>query len=55
MQDNGEPGRNDKISRVYFYDDDPMTTGDPQLCQLNQLGDFQQVLEPIEKGNIQVR
>jgi hypothetical protein len=54
VQDNGEPGRdNDKISRVFFFDDDPNTTGDPQLCQGNQLGDFP--LETIESGNVQVK
>jgi len=54
VQDNGEPGRDrDKISRVFFFDDDPNTTGDPQLCQGNVLGDFP--LETIESGNIQVR
>jgi hypothetical protein len=54
VQDNGEPGRNnDLISSVFFYDDDPTTTGDPQLCQGNQVGDFPMV--PIESGNINVR
>lgn len=54
VQDNGEPGRDrDKISRVFFFDDDPNTTGDPQLCQGNQPTDFP--LETIESGNIQVR
>jgi hypothetical protein len=54
VQDNGEPGKGvDKISRVFFWDDDPTTTGDPQACLLNQDGDFP--LEPIEAGNIQVR
>ena len=54
VQDNGEPGKNsDQISRVFFFDDDPNTTGDPQLCQGNVVGDFP--MEPIEAGNIQVR
>lgn len=54
VQDNGEPGRDrDKISRAFFFDDDPNTVGDPQLCQGNVLGDFP--LETIESGNIQVR
>jgi hypothetical protein len=53
VQDNGEPGRDrDKISRVFFFDDDPTTTGDPQLCQGNVVGDFP--LETIESGNVQV-
>ncbi len=53
VQDNGEPGKNDKISRVFFWDDDPTTTGDPQACQLTGPTDFP--LETIERGNIQVR
>jgi len=54
VQDNGEPGRGvDKISRVFFFDDDPTTIGDPQLCQLNNVGDFP--METIESGNIQVK
>lgn len=54
VQDNGEPGKNrDKISRVFFFDDDPTTTGDPQLCQFNTPTDFP--LETIESGNIQVK
>jgi len=54
VADNGEPGRDrDLISLAFFFDDDPSTVGDPQLCQGNQLGDFP--MEPIESGNIQVR
>jgi hypothetical protein len=54
VQDNGEPGKRvDKISRVFFFDDDPKTTGDPQLCQGNEDGDFP--LEKIQSGNIQVK
>jgi hypothetical protein len=53
VQDNGEPGKNDRISRVFFWDDDPDTTGDPQACLLTGPADFP--LEQIEKGNIQVR
>ena len=53
VQDNGEPGKNDKISRVFFWDDDPSTTGDPQACLLTGPLDFP--LETIQKGNIQVR
>lgn len=53
VQDNGEPGRDrDLISRTFFFDDDPNTTGDPQLCQGNEAGDFP--MEPIESGDIQV-
>lgn len=54
VQDNGEPGKDvDKISRAFFFDDDPNTTGDPMLCQFNQPGDF--VLETISAGNVQVK
>jgi hypothetical protein len=53
VQDNGEPGKQDKISRVFFWDDDPTTTGDPQACLLTGPTDFP--LETIAKGNIQVR
>lgn len=56
VQDNGE-GRGatlrDRISRVFFWDDDPTTTGDPQACLLTGPLDFP--LEDIEHGNIQVR
>ncbi len=54
VQDNGEPGKNsDLISSAFFFDDDPTTTGDPQLCLGNQVGDFP--MFPIEAGNIQLR
>jgi hypothetical protein len=54
VQDNGEPGRGvDRISRVFFFDDDPATTGNPQLCQLTGPTDFP--LENIVAGNVQVR
>ena len=54
VQDNGEPGRDrDKISRAFFWDDDPNTTGDPQACQATGPTDFP--LETIESGNVQVR
>lgn len=53
VQDNGEPGKNDKISRVFFWDDDPTTTGPPEACQNVGAADFP--LETIESGNIQVR
>jgi hypothetical protein len=54
VQDNGEPGAGrDRISRAFFFDDNPATQGDPALCQGNQPGDFP--LEPIEAGNVQVR
>ena len=54
VQDNGEPGQGvDKISRAYFWDDDPNTTGDPMACTLTGPGDLP--LETIEAGNIQAK
>ncbi len=54
VQDVAEPGRRiDRISRAFFFDDDPTTMGDPQACQLIEPTDFP--LEIIEAGNIQVR
>jgi hypothetical protein len=54
IQDNGEPGaNNDLLSSAFFFDDDPTTMGDPQLCEGNQLDDFP--MEPIESGNINLR
>jgi hypothetical protein len=54
VQDNGEPGKGtDRLSLLFFFDDDPNTVGDPALCQGNQLGDFP--MDPIEAGNIQLK
>lgn len=54
VQDNGEPGKGkDKISRAFFFDDDPNTTGDPQLCQGMTQADAP--LETIESGNVQLK
>lgn len=54
VQDNGEPGKDrDKISSVFFWDDDPTTEGDPQACLLTGPTDFP--LNTIDSGNIQVR
>jgi hypothetical protein len=52
-QDNGEPGKNDRLSRAYFWDDDPATQGPPSACMQTGPADFP--LEQIENGNIQVR
>lgn len=53
VQDNGEPGaEKDSMSRVYFFDDDPNTTGDPGLCMGNKVGDFP--METIVSGDISV-
>ena len=54
VQDNGEPGRGrDRISRAFFWDEDPNTTGDPQACQAMTQTDAP--LETIESGNVQVK
>jgi hypothetical protein len=54
VQDNGEPGKNnDRISGVYFFDDNPNTTGSPALCESTSPTAFP--LDPIDSGNIQVR
>ena len=53
VQDNGEPGKTDKISRVAFWDDDPDTTGDPMACRDTGASDFP--LEQITAGNVQVK
>jgi hypothetical protein len=47
-----DDGKSDRISRVFFFDDNPATMGDPGLCQGNQLGDFP--MEEVEQGNINV-
>ena len=54
VQDNGGPGAGkDMISRAYFFDDNPATTGDPKLCLGSTLTDLP--LETIVSGNINVR
>lgn len=51
VMDNGEPGKGrDTISRLFFFDDDPATMGDPLTCAAQD--PFP--LELIESGNIQV-
>ena len=47
-----DDGRDDQLSRAYFWDDDPNTTGDPQACQLNVAGDY--FMEEVIRGNINV-
>lgn len=49
VQDNG---KDDLLSRAYFWDDDPNTTGDPAACQLVNQGDFP--MEQVIRGNINV-
>lgn len=53
VEDNGEPGRDDRITSVFFFDGDPNTTGSPQLCENTEFNAFP--LMPIDSGNIQVR
>ncbi|PYS99638.1 MAG: hypothetical protein DMF63_11190 [Acidobacteria bacterium] len=54
IEDNGNPGaNNDRLSLAYFFDDDPGTMGDPQLCQQIPLGTFP--METINSGNISLR
>ena len=50
VEDNG---RDDLLSRAYFWDGDPNTTGDPAACQLVNNGDFP--MEQVIRGNINVR
>ena len=53
VQDNGEPGAgSDQISRAFFFDGDPATTGDPALCLGATLTDLP--LETIVSGNLNV-
>ena len=47
-----DDGKNDQLSRAYFWDDNPGTVGDSQACKLNVAGDF--LLEEVIRGNIKV-
>jgi hypothetical protein len=49
VQDNG---KDDLLSRAFFWDGDPETTGDPAACQLVNNGDFP--MEEVIRGNINV-
>ena len=42
-----------RLSRAFFFDDNPATTGDPGLCQFNTAGNFP--LENVIRGNIHVQ
>lgn len=54
VQDNGEPGAGkDKVSRAYFWDDDPNTQGPPSACLNSTLTDVP--LETIVSGNLNVK
>jgi len=54
VQDNGEPGAGrDKVSRAYFWDDDPNTQGPASACLNSTLADIP--LETIVSGNLNVR
>ena len=49
-----EPGAGkDKVSRAYFWDDDPNTQGPPSACVNSTLADVP--LETIVSGNINVK
>ena len=47
-----DTGKDDLLSRAFFWDDDPETTGDPAACQLVNQGDFP--MEEVIRGNINV-
>jgi len=47
-----DDGKDDLLSRAFFWDDDPNTTGDPATCQLVNNGDFP--MEEVIRGNINV-
>ena len=49
LQDNG---KDDLLSRAYFWDDDPTTTGDPMACQLTNFGELP--MEEVIRGNLNV-
>lgn len=54
VEDNGDTGAGvDAIFRGFFFDDDPATEGDAQVCQ--SIDRSVVVLEPIVTGNIQVK
>lgn len=54
VQDNGSPGAGkDKVSRAYFWDNDPNTQGPPSACLNSTLADVP--LETIVSGNLNVK
>lgn len=52
VEESSKGGEN-KIFRGFYFDDDPSTEGDPQLCLSVETEVL--VLEPIVEGNIQVK
>lgn len=55
VEDNGNPGTGaDKIFRGFFFDDDPATKGDPEVCQSLEPAELP-ALETIVAGNIEVK
>jgi hypothetical protein len=46
-----DDGKNDLLSRAFFFDGDPGTTGDPSLCQISSAFPMEEVI----RGNINVR
>jgi hypothetical protein len=49
LKDNG---KDDLLSRAYFWDGDPNTTGDPAACQLTNSGELP--MEEVIRGNLNV-
>ena len=47
-----DDGKDDLLSRAFFWDGDPNTMGDPAACQLVNNGDFP--MEEVIRGNINV-
>lgn len=45
-------GKDDLLSRAFFWDGDPDTTGDPAACQLVNNGDFP--MEEVIRGNLNI-
>lgn len=45
-------GKDDLLSRAFFWDGDPNTTGDPAACQLVNNGDFP--MEEVIRGNLNI-
>ena len=53
VEDSYQAAGADRIFRGFYFDDDPATGGDAQLCQTIETDVF--VLEPIVQGEIQVK
>lgn len=53
VEDGEEKGEADKIFRGFFFDDDPATKGEPDLCRTLEREVL--VFEPIAEGSIKVK